>query len=175
MTKSKILQTLLFCLSLVTTSIALGQLGAISPSNGYLMLYQLNKTQAKYVLCVPFESSKKSKISLVVVGDTFSVETRGALCCTVMSNAYILQTSIRQFPSNDVVQMKFATDAYTLPFSKETKIVFNNSVVELSKLKLGGEPSMTTYEGKAALRKLKEMGLPPDDMDVRKAIRDQKQ
>jgi hypothetical protein len=71
----------------------------------------------------------------VVVGDTFSVQPRGAVCGVVMSNAYILQTTFGRSPGNQVVQTKYSTDFWKWPFPKQTKLVFNDSVVELPKAK----------------------------------------
>ncbi len=124
-----------------------------------------------------FESPEKAKTSLVVIGDTFSVQTRGEVCSVIMSNAYILQTTFGNLASNQVVQTKLRIDAWRRPFPKQTKLIFNNSIVELSKAKIEApdEANMSTYEGEDALRQMKKMGLkPPDDMDNEKTVGHQK-
>ena len=159
---------------LLTISVVRGQ---INPSDGRLILYKLDSNgmhgiQEKYVFCISSESPEKGKTSLVVIGDTFSVESHGAMCWVTMTNADILQTHFDRSQTNGVVQIKMWTDVYGLPFPEHTKLVFNNSVVELSKVKIEppGETNAKVYEGKDALRQMKKMGLElPEDMDMEKA------
>jgi len=169
---------ILFCyLTLISVSVARGQVGPIGPSDGHVILYRLDGIQGRYVLCMSFESREKDKTSFVVIGDTFSVQPRGAMCGVVMSNVYVLETRFGRAPSNEVVQIKFRTDAYEWFFPKNTKLVFNNSVVELpnAKIEAPGEANIITYEGKDALKQLRKMGLkPPDDIDLEKAVGHQK-
>jgi len=106
------------------------------------------------------ESPEKRKFSLVVIGDTFSVQPRGAVCDLVMSNAYILRTTFARSKSNEVVQTQFRLDPYRWVFPIKTKLVFNDSVVELPKVKIDA-PNTTTYDGDDALRQLEKMGLKP--------------
>jgi hypothetical protein len=124
------------------------------------------------------ESTEGAKTSHLVIGDTFSVQSDGTACFLVMSNAYILQTTFGHSPSNEVVQTKIRVDVYKMPFPKHTKLVFNNSVDELSqaKIKAPGEAHAKIYEGNDALRQLKSMGLkPPAEMDKNKAVGRQEQ
>jgi hypothetical protein len=152
--------------------------GQIRPSDDRLILYHLDRMPEGYVLCMSFESPENAKTSHLVIGDTFSVQPDGAVCFLVMSNAYILQTTFGHSPSNGVAQTKIWVDVYKMPFPKHTKLVFNNSVVELPQMKIQapGEANAKTYEGNDALRQLKKMGLePPNDMDKDKAVGHQKQ
>jgi uncharacterized cupredoxin-like copper-binding protein len=140
-------------------------------SDGPVILYQLDRNHGQYVLSTSFESVETGKISIVVVSDTFVVEPRGAVCNAVMSNAYVLQTTVGPSPSNKVEQIKMLLDLYKMPFPKQTKLVFNGSVVELAKMNEAAvEANATVYEGAEALRQMKRMGeKPPDDMDWQKA------
>jgi hypothetical protein len=119
------------------------------------------------------ESPEKEKTSTVVVGDTFLIQPSNRVCIVIMSNAYMLQTTIGRSSSNQVSQIKFRTDAWEWYFPKNTKLVFNNSVAELAKaqLEVPRDANAKTDEGDEALRQLKKMGLePPEDMDMEKAV-----
>jgi hypothetical protein len=163
-----------FCyLALITISVARGQTKSPFSSDGYLMLYRLDRAPGKYVLCMSSESPEKGKTSTVVVGDTFTIQPSNGVCIVIMSNAYFLQTTIGRSSSNQVAQIKFQTDAWKWYFPKNTKLVFNDSVAELAKAKLEApsEANAKTDEGDEALRQLKKMGLePPEDMDMKKAV-----
>jgi hypothetical protein len=165
---------LFFCLlTLIAIGVARGQTSAIGPGDGYLMLYRLEGAQGRYVLCMSFESPEKGKTSVVVVGDTFSVQPRGSVCGVIMSNAYVLQSTFGRAQSNQVVQTKFRTDPWIWAFPQQTKLIFNDSVVELPKWSIEppGRANVKTYEGNDALRQLDKMGLgPPDDLDTNKAV-----
>ena len=146
--------------------------GQESPSDGPVILYQLDRNHGQFVLSTSFESVETGKISIVVLSDTFAVEPSGAVCYAVMSNAYVLQTTVGRSPSNKVEQIKMLLDLYEMPFPKQTKLVFNGSVVELAKMKVEapGEANAKVYEGAEALRQMERMGdKPPDDMDWQKA------
>ncbi len=58
---------------------------------------------------------------------------------------------------------------YGMAFPKQTKIVVNGCVTELLKAEVDGPTQGDLiYEGDAAIRKLKELGLePPEDADVK--------
>ena len=91
----------------------------------------------------------------------------------LMSNVYILTTTYRRAPSNDVVQTKFRTPVYTWSFPKSTKLVVDSSVVDLPNVKFESPfgPNTKTYEGKDALDQLRKMGAKlPDDIDMKKAV-----
>jgi len=148
------------------------------PSNSPLILYELDRTPGKYLLCANFQTERNT-IFHSVVGDTFAVKPKGGMCFLLMSNAYILKTQYRESMSNEVVQYKMWVDASWIgPFPPDKKVVFNGSIVDLSKLKTDPqnastilEGSTNVYQGKAALDQLKKMGLPPpDDMDEKKAV-----
>ena len=177
MKKSQIFIIIGSCLVLIATNAARGQVGMKKPTNGDVILYRLEEPHGKYVLSTSFESSEKAKASLVVIGDTFSVQPQNGMCAVVMSNAYILQTSFGTSPSNQVRQIKFRTDAWMQVFPNSTKLIFNSSVVELPTAKIGAssEANKKTYEGEEALRQMKKMGWQlPDDMDTKKAAGHQK-
>src|SRR5205807_2241615 len=101
------------CLTLITISVARGQISSKSPGNVDLILYRLERAQGRYIMSTSFELPEKGKFSLVVIGDTFSVRLRDreGMCDVIMSNAYIFQTTFRPSSSNQVVQTKFRTDA----------------------------------------------------------------
>jgi hypothetical protein len=129
-----------------------------------------------------FESPESGKSSFVVIGDTFDIQSRvnpgGAVCDVIMSNAYVLHTKFGHFSSNEVVQMQLWTDKYRFPFPADTKLVFQNSVLDLPKWKkeISSKTNFVTYEGDEALRQLKKMGMkPPPDMDIEKATRQKTQ
>jgi hypothetical protein len=161
-------------LTLITVGVARGQVPLIGPSDGSLVLYRLDGIQGRYLLNMSFEYPEKVKTSFVVIGDSFSVQPKGGgVCDVVMSNAYILQTTYRPGPSNNVVQIKFRTDAYSWSFPKTTKLVLDNSVIDLPNVKIEAPAGANTkpYEGKDALNQLRKMGLkPPDDIDLKKAV-----
>jgi hypothetical protein len=167
-----VIKIALSCFALLAIDAARGQ---ESPTDGRVILYELDRAQGKYVLSMNFESREEGRSSFVVIGDTFSVRPRvnphGVFCDVIMSNTYVLHTKFGSSPSNDVVQTQTWTDGYIIPFPEHTKIVFNHSVVELPKWK--NEASASTnrmiYEGDDALRQLKKMGTePPPDMDTNK-------
>lgn len=165
----------IYCLTLLAISAARGQGGS---SNDLLMLYKLDSMPEKYVLCISATSPEKRQTSLIVMADTFSVQSRRGMCSVVMTNAYILQTSFGGTLSNKVTQTKMRMGVYEIQFPEHTKLVFNDSVVELPKVKIEapGEANARIYEGEDALRQLKKMGLePPDDMDMDKAVGNQKE
>src|SRR5437867_8241924 len=160
-------------LTLITASVARGQAPLIGPSDGRLMLYRLDGIQGRYLLSMSFDDSENVRTSLVVIGDTFSVQSSGPVCNVLMSNVYILQTTYGRDPSNEVAQIKFRTDAYLRSFPKNTKLLLDSSVVDLPNVKIEVPfgPNTKTYEGKAALEQLRKMGAkPPDDIDMKKAL-----
>jgi hypothetical protein len=161
------------CLTLITISNARGEVGPIGPTDGRITLYQLN---GRCVLYTEYELRDKAKLSVIVMGDTFSVQPHGAMCSVVMSNVSIFETTYGRAPSNEVAQVNFHTDAYELSFPKNTKLIFNSSVVELPKAKIdfSAEANMKTYEGEDALRESRKLGLPPADFDVKKPTGRQK-
>ena len=164
-------------LTLMTISVARGQVSLISPSDGKVILYRLDRIQGSYLFCMSFELPEKDKVSLIVIGDTFSVQPHGEVCGVTMSNAYILQTSSSRSPSNEVVQIKFRTDVYKFVFPKYTKIVFNNSIVELPNVKIEApaEANTNIYDGYDALNQFRKLGVkPPEDIDREKAVDRQK-
>ena len=164
------IKIILVCLTLCAINAAQGQM---IPNDNRLILYKLDGTNREYVLCMNLDSPKKSKTSYMVMGDTFAVQPHGTVCYVVMSNACILQTTFDDARSDKVVQGKIWTDVYKMTFSEHAELIFNNSVVELSKMKIEapGETNMKTYEGGDALRQLKKIGLePPEDMDMEKAV-----
>jgi hypothetical protein len=160
-----------YCLTLLSIGVAWGQ---ISPSGDSITLYELDQTRGKYVLSVNFELPEKGKSSFVVIGDTFEVQPRtsprGGVCSVLMSNVYVLQTKFEPSATNELVQSTVRFDKYLIPFPEHTKLVFKNSVVELSKWKDGflAATNTVSYEGEDALRQLKKMGMePPPDMDLK--------
>lgn len=177
MKRMRITKIVLCCFMLLTISAVQAQ---VHPSDDRLILYKLDGTHGvhgKYVLCMSSESPEKGKTSLMVIGDTFSVQPRGAMYWVVMTNADILQTQFNHSPSNEVVQFNMWTDVYKLPFAAHTKLVYHDSVVELSKVKIEppAETNARVYEGEDALRQMKKMGEePPEDMDMEKAVGHQK-
>jgi hypothetical protein len=155
-------------------SVAWGQLNL---SDSHLALFDIDRMPGKYIFCVDGESREKEKLSLVVIGDSFSVEPRGTVCLVVMTNAYILQTVFRRSPSNEVTQIKMQTGVYKLPFPQHSKLVFHNSVFDLASVRIESpaKANTTIYEGDEALQQMKKMGLePPEDMDMEKASGHQK-
>jgi len=160
-------------LTLITASVARGQAPLIGPSDGRLVLYRLDGIQGRYLLSMSFDYSEKVKTSFVVIGDTFSVQSSGPVCNVLMSNVLILQTTYGRDPTNEVVQIKFRTDAYSWSFPKSTKLVVDSSVVDLPNVKIEAPfgANTKTYEGKDALEQLRKMGAkPPDDIDMKKAL-----
>jgi len=137
----------------------------------WLILYRLDRPQAKYVLCRNYQSPENKSISEVVIADTFAIQLRIGLCCVIMSNACVLETKIPLTnKTNTVVQNKMLVPAYGVAFPRHTKVMFNSSITDLEKVNLNGPTEGNLiYEGEAAVRKLKEMGLElPDDADVKR-------
>lgn len=147
---------------LLTISIVRGQIG---PNSNHLMLYEANRLPGKYVLCAYFPASG-DYTSIVVIGDTFSVQPHGGMYWVVMTNAYVFKTNLGS-STNQVSQMQIWVDVYKFPFPDHMKIAFHNSLCELSKIDVLNQTNVTTFEGEDALRQMKKMGLPPpDDMDT---------
>jgi len=162
-------------LTLITVSVARGQAPLLGPgpSDGRLVLYRLDGIQGRYLLSMSFDYSEKVKTSVLMIGDTFSVQSNGPVCNVLMSNVCVLQTTYGQGPSNEVVQIKFRTDAYSWSFPKSTKLVVDSSIVDLSNVKIEAPfgANSKTYEGKDALEQLRKTGVkPPDDIDLKKAV-----
>jgi hypothetical protein len=146
----KLLQSirLVCCLTLITVGVVRGQAPLVpAPSDGRLVLYRLDGQQGRYLLSWSFDYSDKAKTSFVVISDTFSVQSSGPVCNVLMSNVYILTTTYRPAPSNDVVQTTFRIPGYTWSFPKSTKLVVDSSVVDLpnSKIEPPFGPNTKTY------------------------------
>ncbi|HEV2695523.1 MAG TPA: hypothetical protein VG347_21700 [Verrucomicrobiae bacterium] len=175
MVKIQVAKIALCFLVMAIISIARGQ---IDVGDSPLILYKINSGEAhgikrKYILCVNSNSPKDGKTSLIVMGDTFSVEKHGDECWVSMTNTCVLQTHFAPSRTNEVVQIKMWTDGFPLSFPKHTKVVFQSEIVELSKLNV--KPSVETGakvdEGEDALREMKKLGVElPEDIDMEKAI-----
>lgn len=164
------LKALFLSIVLVIAHAAHGQSG---PGQEQLILYKLDRPQGKYLLCRNYQSPKKKSISEVIISETFSIQLRSGLCCVTMSNVCVLQTKLdvssARHETNTVEQHKMLFKTYGMAFPKQTKIVVNGCVTELLKAEVDGPTQGDLiYEGDAAIRKLKELGLePPEDADVK--------
>jgi hypothetical protein len=96
------------------------------------MLYKVDRMQGKYVLCMNSTSSKNNTTSLVVIGDTFSLQTNVGSRWIIMTNAYILKTIFYNSLSDEVTQTNKWADVYSLNVPDHAKFVFTNSVFEMN-------------------------------------------
>ena len=163
-------QIVICVFTLLIINTALGQIGH---DDSLIFLYKLDRDNGKYLFTTSVEMPESGKVTLTVIGDTFAIQPSQTVCYVVMSNAYVLQTDVGPSPSNKVAQIKMLLDVYRVPFPKQTKLVFNDSIIDLPDAKIDehGESNAKIYEGQDALRQMKKMGMElPDDMDVKKAV-----
>lgn len=135
-----------------------------------IFLYRTSGTQGKYLLSTCYRESMRNETSRVIIADTFSSHNTGDVCHLIMSNAYVFQTEIgaAHMSTNglsNAVQSVVFTKVLDLTFPKNTHLVSNNSVIELSNAPHGAPKSTNSviYESDRALRELRKLGLKPPD------------
>jgi hypothetical protein len=140
-----------------------------------LFLYKTDDASQKYVLTRYYHEAGASSVSEVIIAETFSVHRHDAFCQVTMSNAWLFRTQLSDVSlpgaTNGVEQKKAFFNVMRMDFRNGTKLIFNGSSTELSQAKLEdvGGTNMVHFQGDAAVRELKRMGLdPPDDIDETK-------
>jgi hypothetical protein len=156
-----------------------------------ILLYQTGNGDGKFVLSRNYGDAKVG-VSEVIISDSFAVRRaasyqimltnsfavprKASSYQILLTNALILRTksTVVSLPSvtTNFEQYKFSTDVWVMNFPSNTQVLFNNSMTDLEHVQLveGSNTNVAEYEGEAAIKKLKEMGLkPPDDMDWEKA------
>jgi hypothetical protein len=96
----------------ILLSAATGQEGPLRPTGNALLLYRLAGSRTGWVLSLAYDQPDNDKVSILAIGDSFSIQPSGPFSSVVMSNVYVLQTRIDHAPSNHVVQSDFKIDAY---------------------------------------------------------------
>jgi hypothetical protein len=103
-----------------------------------LILYKTDDGQKKYLLCRNYQDPDKNSVSQLIAADTFAIKLDGAFCEIIMSNVVTYQTTIYnpQRSNEHIKQNKISTTELKMDFPRSTKLIFNNSIVELSQVNL---------------------------------------
>lgn len=145
-------------------------LGVTASSQPWL-LYDTGNPRGRYLLSGGYEEPPDCRVFEIIICDSIAVETIQPLCRITMSNASVYVTKVRQGCSlqepGAVAQRKMFAERVTRDFLGATKVVFNNTVVNLSDLKL---PMRTEHQSRddqtgAVKEKLRRPGFePPADV-----------
>jgi hypothetical protein len=123
-----------------------------------LILYKTDDPHGKYLLSRSVKEADKSTVSEVIIAETFDVRTDRLVCQIVMSNAFVYQTRMIGGSSvnvtNQFVQNKSFVGELVIGVFKGTEIVFHNSVVPVSQLRVESFPTPTSRDLPSVKKKL---------------------
>ena len=138
-------------------------------------LYETDGVRGKFVFSRNYQDAASTTISVVIIADTFSLHATGLISQVTMSNAYVFTTKIKNaslsHSTNNIEQDKMFVKLLKMELPRRSQIISNNLLLGSS---TGNSPkaSITNsviYEGDAAVKELKKLGLGlPDDYDEKK-------
>jgi hypothetical protein len=140
-----------------------------------LLLYDTGNVKGRYLLSRTYEESDNYTVSEIIVCDSFAVKLNGTVCQATISNAFVYLAKVKQDSllqsTNSVRQYKMFNPKLTVGFLPDTKLIFNNAVMNVADFKptLANQGGVVTYKGDAVKQEMKKLGLkPPPDADMNK-------
>lgn len=138
-----------------------------------LLLYDTGNAKGRYLLSRTYEESDNYTVSEIIVCDSFAVKLNGTVCQATISNAFVYLAKFKDDSSlqstNTLRQYKMFNPTLTVGFLPDTKLIFNNTLMNLADFKptLANQGGVVTYKGDALKEEMKKLGVkPPPDADM---------